>query len=812
MKALVLFLFPFLFSLATAAQTTPVKISSTLKNKDNEVIPNATVRLLNAKDATPVNMTSTDGDGKFLLAAANNGNYLISISAVGYKLWTMPVKTDGKTNVIALPVIVLLPDRGNNLAGVVIQAKKPLIQMEMDKTVVNVEAMISSTSSNTLEVLEKTPGVTVSANGDIGLNGRTGVLVLIDGRSKYLSAQDLALYLKSIPGALLDRIELIDNPSSRYDAAGNAVINIRLKKNRSGGFTGGISTGFTQGRYLRSNNSLNLNYNYKKINVFGNLGYTYDKGYTDDRYDRRFYTADGQPSSTVALFNSQLSRSTAINSSLGLDYSATENTTYGFQVNLNDSRRHEKLGYNSDNSSMGKLDSLGRGNTRGSNHRTNLGTSMSFIHKFGKTGRELSADVNYLNNDGHNEQSLQNFMYTAEGVPTGYRNFFYDLPSGMNVYTVKADYVHPLKDKAKLEAGFKSSWVNNNNVSDYYRVTDEQQVIDNGQSNHFKYRENINAGYVNAQKSWRYFGVQLGMRVENTVAKGQQLGNEAVEGSRFKKNYTRLFPAVFLNYKLDTSGRNSFSLAITRRINRPNYQLLNEFLIARDQYSYTTGNSMVNPTYQYRYEVKYQHKQWLRMALSYNRFTDVIFQTTRVVDDIFITRPENVAKGYMVLLNTGLSFSPAKWWYSNTEVLLSRMGLNGNAYGVKLNPSTYVARINILDQFQLGAGWSAELGGYYASRDLNGQTFTGGMYRVNTGLQKKIMKGQGSLRFGADDIFHTWVYHNNSISLARASYAQVSSSDTQRFGFAFSYRFGKDIFSRKNKHQNNALDEEKGRM
>jgi outer membrane receptor protein involved in Fe transport len=545
--------------------------------------------------------------------------------------------------------------------------------------------------------------------------------VLIDGRSKYMSGQDLASYLKSVPGAQVDKIELIDNPSARYDAAGNAVINIRLKKNRTGGLTGNISTGFTQGKYLRSNNSLNLNYNYRKINVFGNMGYSYNKEYTDDSYDRRFFTVNDKPSSAVSLYNSQRSRNNGINANLGLDYSATENTTYGFQVNLNDSRNNGSLDYNSGNYSDDHLDSTGKGSSRGTNKRNNISTNVNLVHKFGKTGRELSADLNYLSYDGSNVQYLQSFIYQPDDSLTGNNEFFYDLPSSMHIYTAKADYIHPLKGKGRLETGFKSSWVNNDNVSDYYRVFNNERLIDNGQSNHFKYRENINAAYVNAQKSWKYFGLQLGMRIENTIANGDQIGNEVVEGSHFRKNYTKIFPALFLSYKLDTTGTNTFSFAITKRINRPNYQLLNEFLIFRDQYSYSTGNSMLNPQYQNRYEVKYQYKQLLRVGLSYNRFSDVIFQTTRVVDEVFITRPENVAKGYMLLLNTGISLSPAKWWSLNTDILLSRIGLNGDSYGIKLNPETYVARLNVLNQFQFGSGWSAELGGYYASRDLNGQ-------------------------------------------------------------------------------------------
>ncbi len=161
--------------------------------------------------------------------------------------------------------------------------------------------------------------------------------------------------------------------------------------------------------------------------------------------------------------------------------------------------------------------------------------------------------------------------------------------------------------------------------------------------------------------------VGMAPTAENTQASGHQLGNDSVKESRFTRNYNQLFPSVFLNYKMDSAGKNTLTVSITRRINRPSYQLLNPFVFLRDKYSYSGGNSLLTPQYQYRYEIRWQHKQFLRMALSYNRFSDVIFQTTEAVGNVFITRPNNIAKGYMLLLNTGLNLSPAKWWNINTR-------------------------------------------------------------------------------------------------------------------------------------------------
>ncbi|PTS99714.1 hypothetical protein DBR11_11645 [Pedobacter sp. HMWF019] len=802
MKTDLLFLFAVLISFTSLAQVKTGVISSTVKDSKNEAIIGATVRLLKTTDTAVVTTKMTDGDGKFQFINVDIGVYILKITAVGKKEFSSVPLHVMDSKGINLPMIILFPAKSTELNEVVIKAKRPLIQMEIDKTVVNVDAMISSASSNTLEVLEKTPGIVINSGGDITLNGRSGVMVLIDGRPTYMSGQDLSLYLKSLPGSLLDKIELMDNPPARYDASGNAIINIKLKKNRIGGFVGSIATGYSQGKYGKSNNSLNLNYNYKKINLFGSMGYSYEKSYSNDNFTRNFFDVNNVPTSTVFLMNRQKSKSEGLNTNLGLDYASTPNTTYGIQLNLNDNKNNEVLNYYSDNYSAGQLDNIGKGHTYGDNNRTNLGTNINFLHKFGKTGKELSADINYLNYRSTGNQSLINNQ----------DQFFYNLPSKINIYTAKADYVQTIKNNARFEAGFKSSFVINDNKSDYYNITDQGQVIDNGKSNHFKFRENINSAYINAQKGWKYLSVQLGLRLENTQSKGQQLGNEIVQQSEFSKNYTQVFPTLFLNYKFDTVGRNTLNFSISKRINRPNYQYLNPFLFFRDRYSYTVGNPELTPQYQFRYELKYQYKQLLRMGLSYNRFTDVIFQTTKVVDDVFIKKPENVAFGYMLLLNNSISLTPKEWWSLNLELQFSKMGLNGMAYGEKLNPSTYVARIGAYNQFQFKKGWSAELNSYYASRDLNGQSFTSGMYRVNAGIQKKIWKDKGSIRINMDDIFHSWVYENRSVGLARAYSFQISASDTQRLGIALTYRFGKEVFKRKSKYTNHTLDEEKSRM
>jgi RNase P/RNase MRP subunit p29 len=814
MKIYIFLLLLLLNPFRSFSQIKSKSISGVVRDTKNETIPGATVRLLRVTDSVMVSGEITNGSGKFVFGGVVNGNYFLSITALGQKQYnSVQLTIDDLHPDAALPAIILLPAKDIQLNEVTIVSKKPLVVQEIDKTVVNVEAMISSATSNTLEILEKTPGVSVNASGEINLNGKGGVLVLIDGKSTYMSGQDLSSYLKSLPGGLLDKIELIDNPSAKYDASGNAIINIRLKKSRTAGLQGSVSLGMSQGRYTRNNDAINLNYSNKKVNLFANAGYNHEKNYVLDFYDRRFFNESSTLISSVDLWNRQINKWRSFNANLGMDYAATTKTTYGVIVNLNLGRRDLDFNYESKNYDATRLlTGTGKGNTVGTDKRTNVGTNFNLLHKFDNKGRELAADVNYLDYESRGNQSLENLMFDMGNTQPAGKDFVYVTPSHVKIYTARADYVQPLKNKGKLETGFKSSIVDNENLTQYFNVAEGREVMDNSQTNDFRYHENINAAYVNGQKTWKRAGLQLGLRAENTVVRGNQLGNEAVQGSSFSKNYTGMFPSFFFNYKLDTLNKNTVGLMIVRRISRPNYQQLNPFVFYRDQYSYSSGNPLLNPQYQSRIEVKFQHKQLLNMGLSYNRFSDLIFVTTEAAGNVLITRPKNIAGGYMVLLNTTLSLSPAKWWYLNPTLRISHMGISGRVYTEILNFDTNVVRLEMNNYFTINKNWSAEFGGYYASADLNGQTLTSGMYRINGGIQKKIWKGKGSVRVAFDDLFHSWKYHNRSLSLKQSQYFQTSQSDTQRISFALTYRFGKESFARKRRHNNNASDEEKGRI
>jgi len=699
----------------------------------------------------------------------------------------------------------------DELEKVEIRIKKPLLDHQPDRTIVNVQSMISAPSLNTLEVLERVPGVTVDQNGNISLNGKGGVLVLIDGRQQYMSAQDLAAYLKSLPGAVVDKLELMDNPPSKYDAAGGAVINIRLKRNREAGVTGNVSLGYTQGSYPRTNSSFNINYHRKKLNVFAMASYTTEKSYNTDISDRTYFDERAKIISMVDLYNRQVYRIRGVNINAGAEYSLSEKTNVGLTLNLSEGRRRGWFEYDSrafDADEM--LQHSNAGTTTGNDSRTNKSANLTLTHQFNKRS-ELSADVSYMDYRSSGNRLLINSYYDAANVFDSSNSFEYVLPADALIYVAKADYVLNAAKDFRFEAGVKSSVVTNNNLNDEFRFVNGVAEIDHARSDHFRYEENVNAAYVNGQKSWRRFAVQLGLRAENTISSGEQLGKTFSGESTFRKNYTQLFPTTFLSYKLDSVGSRVLTLILSRRISRPNYQSMNPFVYFRDEYSYTTGNPLLTPQFQTRYEVKYQHKRWLTVSVHYNSFDDVIFSSTEAVGQVFITKPTNVGKGTMLMMTTGVNLQVTPWWQINSTMRAARLQLKGRIATELLEETLGAARVEVINFLNFKKGLSAELGGYYASRDLMGQGVTSGIYRVNASLQKKILKEKGSIRISCDDIFHSWVYKNRSIGLKQAEYLQTTFNDSRRVGLAFTYRFGQDKFGRK-RGMRNAADEEKGRL
>jgi len=803
LKSILISFFVFI-SIAGLAQDK--SLSGIVRDSRNTALSGAVVKLLNTKDSAFVKTTTSSDDGRFKFINLPAGAFRLAITYAGLRRFDTDIITINESHTqVNIPVIILQSGKSEELKAVTVTSKKPLLEYEVDKTVVNVEAMASAAAGNILEVLEKTPGVIVEPAGNIRLNDKNRVLVLIDGRNTYMSAQDLAAYLKSIPGSIVDKIELIENPSAKYDAAGGAVINIRLKKNKSLGLTGNISTGINQGKKTRSNHSLNLNYNHKKINVFTNISLTTDAGFSDDDNDRRYYSNTGELQSRVSINNNFSNRSLSPGARIGLDYTLSSKTIIGFQVNgsfrpQRDKQDFETSSYNSSND----LDSVNTGTMRGKSDWQTVGINANLQHRFNEKGKELYADVNYIRYDATSRQQFDNYK---SGSLTN--KFSYYLPSGIDIYNFKADYTQPLPNKSSLDAGIKTSLVKNNNNSNYLDQLGKQVYE---KSNHFLYNENINAAYVNVRKNGKRLGIQAGLRFENTHMNGQLKDNPAYSGTSFTRDINNLFFTANINYRLDSAGKHIITIGNSRRINRPNYQQFNPFLVFRDNYSYSQGNIDLLPSYLNDVRIQYRYKQWLNLGIGYTRANNIVFPSTEVVGDKYISKSANIGKGRLFAAMVGLNIKPTKWWQSNLNVQVASMKLWTPLYTQQINVESLLARASWYNQFTFSKALAGDLSADYRPNDLQPQRKTLSRYRIDAGIQKKVLNTKGTIRLSVQDITRGWVQSDRSINLPRTDEYHRGISDIRRVGFSFSYRFGDEKFARKRRHNDDAADSETQRV
>ncbi len=800
--AMAIFTFQFLFS-----QTT---ITGLVTDNNHLPIAAASVSLL-GKDSLVIKTSLSNDAGLFTLSQSANGNYLLLVMAVGFKKHYLPVNIRG--SVVKLPAIQLQQAEANELAAVTVTAAKSFTEQKIDRTVVNIDALISNAGSNALEVLEKTPGVMVDENGGISLKGRTGVLVLIDDKPTYLSASDLATYLRSLPSSALDKIELMDNPPAKYDAAGQGgVINIKTKKTKTKGFNGAVSASYGQAVYGRTAESANLNYYTGKVNLFMNAGYNVQKTFRHLEIDRTYLTPGGQISSDFKQANEFTSTSKSPNIKIGFDLYYSPKTTWGIVYTGSASDRNEyrptfSYVYNASHA----LDSSIIANNNNTGFFRKNGVNLNYTHRFDSAEKVLSFDMDYIHYASGSDQSFNNNTYLPGGTLKGTQQITAQVPSGISIYAAKADYSRSLPGKGRLEFGLKSSYVNSDNEANYFNVVNGVSTVDFNNTNHFIYKETIYAGYLNLSKEFGRISVQAGVRAENTNGNGHQLGNAYKPDSAFSRRYTSLFPTMFASCKLDSAGDHLLNLSFGRRIDRPGYQDLNPFVFILDKFTAFSGNPFLKPQFSNDIKLAYTYKNRITISAQYIHTTDVQIETIEQNGNVFISRSGNIGKWDYLVLSLNFTAKPAVWWTINTYADL----FNYQVYTGQL-PSGYIqtkspyffAQVN--NQYTLGRGWSAEISGFYCSPRQQGQFDKIAFGQFNTGLQKKVLGNKGIIKLSARDIFNTNTSTGFITNIPNVIAHYANQFHNQAIILTLSYNFGKQSNTVK-KRKTGSADSEEGR-
>jgi outer membrane receptor protein involved in Fe transport len=799
-----------LFNFANA-QTNSGKVSGSVLDEGKKPLNGATVILLIAKDSTQVASQLAKQDGSFNFQNLKDNTYRVVATYIGYKSFRSGNVTVSQQNPVNLPAFMLSPAE-KTLNDVTVTAQKSYIQQKVDRTVVNVGALISNTGANALEVLEKTPGVQVDADGNITFKGKSGVLVMIDDKPTYLSAANLAIYLRSLPASSLNQIELMDNPPAKYDAAGNAgVINIKTKKNTTRGFNAVVSADLAQGHYGRMNESINLNYHVDKVNLFANVAYDQERTFRRLEIDRGYFDASGNQTSSLKDISYFRPTSNNTNIKAGMDYYVSPKTTWGVVFTGTISSDHDNSPvYSLLYGKNGELDSTINTQNISKNTFNSKGINLNYTHKYDSTGRTLNFDLDYIRDVSGSNQLFVNNTFLPSGTLTNSQTLSDNLPSTINIYSAKADYSHPLKGKAKLEAGIKSSYVNTNNAANYFNVIDGVSSIDYNNTNQFLYKENINAAYINFNKDFSRFSLQTGLRVENTNGDGHQLGNAEKADSSFANHYTNLFPTAYLSYNLDTAKHNVLVLSYGRRIGRPNYGSLNPFTFFVDEFTYFSGNPFLKPQFTDNYKLAYSFKNLFTVAVAYDYTTDVQGETIHNIGDVFISTTGNIGQLKTLNFSINTNLQPAKWWTINLYAEVYNNNYQGQFYTGYLSQSKNTLDFNGSNQFTISKTWNAELSGFYDNGGVYGQFVTLPKGMLNAAVQKKVLNNKGSIKLSMRDILHTFNPSGTITNIADATATFHNSLDRQVATLAFTYSFGKST-NTPPKRDTGGADSEQGR-
>jgi hypothetical protein len=779
------------FNSKTLAQVIEKNLSGKVKDETGKPVSGANVLLLGEKSAV-VRASVTGNEGEYTLESIKEGEYTLKIVSAGFEVTTTKVLVSSDS--LIAPIV--LKKQTKQLDEVAIRSSRPFIEVRPDRLIVNVENSITAAGSSAMEVLQKSPGVRVDQNDNISLKGKQGVIIWINGKPTPMAGEDLANMLKSMPAASIDKIELISNPGARYDAAGSAgIINIIMKKDKRKGVNGSVNANYGQGVYSKMGAGGTINYRKNKLNLSGSYNFSKRYWFNHLMLNRKFLDT------AASNFNNQLQRYDQDNYALfdfnnhiatvAADYSINKKTTVGISANGATNVFNPEI--NNVSKAFDASDNLQYNFNTTGNHANsyfNYATNFYIKHSFDTNGREINLDLDYAS---FGNQSNQNFItrYTKDNLEYLPDYFLKsDLTGSTRIHSIKSDYIHPLKNGIKLELGVKSSYVVSDNDAVYWQKTGSgssvDYVIDNSRTNHFIYKENINAAYLNTGKDWKKWGFQAGVRMENTNVEG----NQVIDSQKFETSYVQLFPSFAVQYHLNPE--NDLGITLSRRIERPNYQQLNPFKYFIDKTTYREGYIYLQPASFYSVELSHTLKQKYQttftVGINKGIITQVI-QPSEVDTLVTVQTNKNLDRMLFIGLSGTYPIQIRKWWSNVTSYNAYYARYEGNIANTPLRDGSPTIEINTNNTFILPKEFSAELGWIFQARQTYGYMDVNPNWMLNAGIQKQIMKRTATIRLNVQDIFWTG-YPSATSTYLGYSEDFIAQRETRVVNLSFTYRFG----------------------
>lgn len=775
-------------------------IQGKVSDFDGKPLSYVTILLLKSTDSSLIKGDITNNVGEYSFEKIDAGEYLINTINLGFmKYYSAPLTLNAST----ITLNIKLTSSNKNIKEVKVMSKKPMIEVKADKTVFNVEQSINSAGSNALDLLRKSPGVRVDKDDNIEMRGKNNVLIYIDGKPNYLGSRDLAAVLKSMQASDIESIELITNPSAKYDASGNAgIINIKLKKNKKFGTNGSANIGFAQGRrFPKYNAGIQLNNRNKQVNIFGNYGINFGKNHNDQNLDRQ------QNGIRYDLRADNINDDVTHNAKFGMDYFVDDKNVVGFMLNgiLTDGRFSSASKTYISNGSSPYSEVLIASNEMPISRKNG---SINLNYKYEDTsGRSFNIDGDYgiFNSQAHSYQPNTYWDKTESFIQS--RNIFRNnTPTSIDIYAIKTDYEQNFL-KGKIGLGAKAAYVKTDNDFQFYDVINSVDILNNNRSNHFIYHEVVTAGYINYSRQFNTrFSLQTGLRAEQTNSKGNLSSGMVGKDDIVKRSYLNLFPNAGFSYTINP--KHTLGMTYSRRIDRPSYQDLNPFENKLDELTYEKGNAFLRPQYTNSFDLTHSFMQFFTTSLSYSRITDMFMQTTDTTEfsRTYVTQ-KNFASMDVAGINISFPVPVKKRWMIYANVAANYNDLQANFEGRILRNKYWTYMLYADNNFTLPKDYSLNISGWFSGPTYWGGTFrTKPMGSLDIGLQKLLLNKQLTVRLGATDVFASsrWFATSNFSGL----YIKGNGNwESRQIKLNLSYRFGNNQVAKQRERESGASKE-----
>ncbi len=733
---------------------TGVVTGTVLDDSNSEPLMFASVVLHSMRDSVMVTGAITNEKGIFVIEQVPPGRYFVAVNYVGYpRKEVNGIVVTPREPVYEMGVIRVEPGVAN-LSEVTVEATRQLMEVGLDRRVINVDSELTATGGTALELMQNIPSVAVDFDGNVSLRGSSNVTILVDGRPSGLTGLSGSEALEQIPSNMIERIEVITNPSARYSPDGTSgIINIVLKKQRQPGYNGMVSLNASAGN--RYTGSLNLNYKTGNVNFFANYsGRMFNMEGSGYNF-RTSFLADTTFLDQDTRFENEMN---SHNFSLGADYQINQFNTLTFSVMYNTWQRQSDnfTDYNNLDDQMSLMNFFTR--TSG-NEMDNSGMNYNFNYRrtFSQKIREFNTDIVFSNRGMSGaENNVQRFFDNTRSPlsrPDLLENTRTDGDNWM--FSVQMDYIQPLGENRKLELGGRAYLREMGSDFNFFNFdADNQQWINNtGLSNNFVYNEQVYAAYGIFSTMLGKYSLQAGFRLEQTMREA----NQRTTNETFKDDYLNLFPTLHLRRSFENNQ--SAQVSYSRRINRPNNRFLNPFVSYTDPYDLSFGNPYLKPEFINSLELGYT-RFWQKTTINpsiFYRYTDGMVTRFRTMDEsgIAYTTFENLNRGTSYGAELILSQQLFPWWRANGTFSYYRQIIEGTDAMMEMRNDSYSWSARFVNNITLGRGWDLQVNGFYRSPVVMLQGEMKEMFSADMGLRKTVLDRKGTINLRVSDIFNT---------------------------------------------------------